>query len=294
MASKERDPRTVFVVHGRNDTARRQMFDFLRTIGLQPLEWSEAVTMTGKAAPYIGEVLDTAFAAAQAVIVLFTPDEIAYLRSEYADDADPELNPSAQSRPNVLFEAGMATGRDSGRTVLVQLGDVRSFSDIAGKHVIRLDDSPARRKDLAQRLKTAGCDVNLSGEDWMRPDAFSTPPPPGGGLPLGRRVASNAPKRVRLDLRYHDRGTSSGRLEIVNTGTEDIYEVDLEVPAEAGNFHIMDQRELPLKRLPSGKSASIVAFRTLGGGRDHFDVRVTGRTVDGEPVSEDLFLSVVS
>ncbi len=34
----EVDPRKVFVVHGRNNDARKAMFEFLRTIGLHPLE----------------------------------------------------------------------------------------------------------------------------------------------------------------------------------------------------------------------------------------------------------------
>jgi hypothetical protein len=35
--------------------------------------------MTGEATPYIGDVLNAAFASAQAVVVLQTPDDIAYL-----------------------------------------------------------------------------------------------------------------------------------------------------------------------------------------------------------------------
>jgi len=113
----ERDARKVFVVHGRNEQARDEMFQFLRSIGLQPIEWSQAVRLTGKGSPYIGEVLDVAFDEAQAVVVLMTPDEIAYLRSEYASgESDSETQPAAQPRPNVLFEAGIATGRDSRRT----------------------------------------------------------------------------------------------------------------------------------------------------------------------------------
>jgi predicted nucleotide-binding protein len=41
------DPTKVFVVHGRNEKARIAMFAFLRAIGLQPIEWSEAVSLTG-------------------------------------------------------------------------------------------------------------------------------------------------------------------------------------------------------------------------------------------------------
>ena len=58
--SSQVDNRDVFVVHGRNNAAREAMFTFLRSIGLNPLEWSEAVRATGKASPYVGEVLDVA------------------------------------------------------------------------------------------------------------------------------------------------------------------------------------------------------------------------------------------
>lgn len=45
------DAREVFVVHGRNEMARRAIFEFLRSISLHPLEWSEAVRSTGRPAP---------------------------------------------------------------------------------------------------------------------------------------------------------------------------------------------------------------------------------------------------
>ena len=87
------------------------VFAFLRSTGLQPIEWSQAVAATGEASPYIGTVLDSAFEAAQAVVALMTPDEVAYLRDEYSsDESDPEREPAAQARPNVLFEAGHETG----------------------------------------------------------------------------------------------------------------------------------------------------------------------------------------
>jgi predicted nucleotide-binding protein len=113
------------------------------------------VALTGKGAPYIGEILDAAFAAAQAIVVLMTPDEIAYLRTDYANgEDDPELTPSAQARPNVLFEAGMALGRCPDRTILVEFGKVRPFSDVGGRHALRLDGGAESRKNLAERLAT--------------------------------------------------------------------------------------------------------------------------------------------
>ena len=121
------DPRAVFVVHGRNKDLRDSMFSFLRCIGLHPLEWSEAVNATGEATPYIGDILDTAFSMAQAVVILMTPDDEARLKKQFQGTDEPkhETELTGQARPNVLFEAGMAMGRDPKRTVLVEVGKLR-------------------------------------------------------------------------------------------------------------------------------------------------------------------------
>ena len=138
MSEQVQDSRTVFVVHGRNEVARKTLFDFLRSIGLRPLEWSQAVASAGKGAPFIGEVLDNAFSQARAVVVLLTGDDLAMLAPTFqkSDDAETEKQPTPQARPNVLFEAGMAFGRASDRTILVQLGTLRPFSDIAGRQTV--------------------------------------------------------------------------------------------------------------------------------------------------------------
>jgi len=132
----------VFVVHGRNVHLRDSLFAFLRAVDLKPLEWSQAITATGEGSPYIGQVLDAAFSKARAVVVLMTPDDEAWLKKEFLDGYDEqyEREPTGQARPNVLFEAGMAMGRDSKRTVLVQIGYLRPFSDVGGRHVLRLDN----------------------------------------------------------------------------------------------------------------------------------------------------------
>lgn len=166
--------RTVFVVHGRNLAARDAMFAFLRSIDLHPLEWSEARKATGKPTPYVGEILDAAFSIAQAIVVLLTPDDLAYLQPAYVGEADPphERLPTGQARPNVLFEAGMAMARAQDRTVLVELGRLRPFTDIGGLHVVRLTNSTAARQDFAARLEDAGCAVNLEGTSWHKAADF--------------------------------------------------------------------------------------------------------------------------
>lgn len=166
---------TVFVVHGRNIEARDAMFSFLRSLGLQPLEWNHVIALTGQPTPYVGTILDTAFREAAAVVVLLTPDDEARLRKAYHGKKEPkhETSLSGQARPNVLFEAGMAFGRNANSTVLVQLGDVRPFSDVGGRHVVHISNAPTSRQELATKLANAGCNVDTSGADWMKEGDFS-------------------------------------------------------------------------------------------------------------------------
>jgi predicted nucleotide-binding protein len=159
---------SVFVIHGRDERLRTGMFTFLRSLGLNPMEWAHAVELTGKGTPYVGEVLDAAFSHAQAVVVLFTPDDLVRLRPDLCGSKEPvhETSLTPQARPNVLFESGMAMARDPDRTILVEIGSLRPFSDVGGRHTIRMDNSSKKRNELAARLRSAGCPVNLTGTDW--------------------------------------------------------------------------------------------------------------------------------
>lgn len=167
---------SVFVVHGRNETARNSMFQFLRALGLQPIEWNQAIKMTGEPTPYVGTILETAFREAAAVVVLLTPDDEARLLKRFRRPRDPkwESRLTGQARPNVLFEAGMAFGRNPQNTVLVQIGAVKEFSDVAGRHIVRLANDPSSRQGLATRLANAGCNVDTSGSDWLKAGNFTT------------------------------------------------------------------------------------------------------------------------
>ncbi|MFC1882255.1 TIR domain-containing protein [Thermodesulfobacteriota bacterium] len=169
------DPKKVFVVHGRDERLRSDFFSFLRALKLQPIEWSEALRNTRKASPYIGEVLDKAFENVQAVIVPISPDDEVRLSPDLwqPQEAINEKEFQQQARPNVLFEAGMAFGRDPDRTLLIEVGQTKTFSDVAGRHAVRLSNEPAKRKDVAERLKTIGCAVSTTGEDWLQVGDFS-------------------------------------------------------------------------------------------------------------------------
>lgn len=167
--------RKVFVVHGRNAEMRKALFAFLRSMNLEPIEWVKAIEATGKASPMVAEILDAAFNQAVAVVVLLTPDDNVILRTEFHKTTDPDYEKrlTGQARPNVLFEAGMAFGRNPDSTVLVQVGDVKSFSDVGGRHVARLNNSPESRSELVTKLRNAGCAVDDTGTDWYTEGDFT-------------------------------------------------------------------------------------------------------------------------
>lgn len=169
------DTKKVFVVHGRDGRLRDDFFAFLRSLSLDPIEWSEALRLTGKATPYTGEALESAFKKAQAVIVLLSPDDEVRLSPVLWKNAEEEneKNYKLQARPNVLFEAGMAFGTHPNRTLLVEVGQVKAFSDVAGRHVVRLSNNADKRNEIAERLRTAGCDVKTSGNDWLNTGNFN-------------------------------------------------------------------------------------------------------------------------
>jgi len=159
----------VFVIPGRNKRVRESVFAFLRNLGLDPQEWSSLLTNPGGGSPFIGQVLDAAFSQAKAVIAVFTPDDLAHLRGDLQlpDDPDYERTPTGQARPNVLFETGMAFGREPKRTIIVTVGSLRPFSDVSGRFLVRLGNDGGSRTQLANLLEACGCAVDRTGTDWL-------------------------------------------------------------------------------------------------------------------------------
>lgn len=162
--------RSVFVVHGRDEEVRREMFGLLRRLDLRPLEWEDLVKATGQSTPFIGDVVAQAPALAQASLVLLTPDDIAMLHPQLRGEAEPEyeVQPTGQARPNVLIELGMVLMAYPERTLIVEVGALRQITDIAGRNVIRFDGSESAIGKVVERLKQAGCQLNDTGSDWRQ------------------------------------------------------------------------------------------------------------------------------
>lgn len=161
--------KNVFVIFGRNTRARDMVYDFLRAVGLEPIEWNTALSLANSGAPFIGNIVDSAFQHAQALIILMTGDEIVKLNSYYDSTARFEY----QSRPNVIFEAGMAFAQNEDKTIIVQIGSHRDISDLSGRHVVFLDNSIEKRLELIEKLRNAGCDLSINGKtQWADLNKF--------------------------------------------------------------------------------------------------------------------------
>jgi predicted nucleotide-binding protein len=167
-----RDHRRVMVVHGRNRRARDAMFLFLRAIGLEPIEWDDAIAETGAGSPHNLEAVRAAMEVGQAVVVVLTAEDQAGLIPDLADGPDDDdTTLRGQPRQNVILEAGLAMGIDPARVILVELGSIRRASDFDGLNAVRLANAAPTRLSLRSRLQTAGCAVAERGSDWTRPEA---------------------------------------------------------------------------------------------------------------------------
>lgn len=248
------DPRDVFIVHGRDDQAHIAVSDFLVSLGLRPVPFLEIASATGSAAPYVGQVVSLAFKLTHAVIVLFTPDDTVQLHPDFHEERDPDWErvPTGQARPNVLFEAGMALAIRPDRTVLVEIGMTRPFTDIAGRLAVRLTGSVGSLNSLAQRLADAGCPVNRSGDAWLDVSRFqnllaiqrvpvNSPPPaaPQEVLRSGTLLPSTpSAAEPRLAARLLSRGKNY-LLELSNRGGVSLHDVSFEFTEEARNWHVV-------------------------------------------------------
>lgn len=153
----------VFVVHGRNLAARDAINKFLICLRLEPIDWTHAAKLSGKATPTTLQIVKAGIDAAQSTIVLMTGDDLAKLRPDYGQES---LMP--QPRPNVIFEAGwaLAIGGQE-RTILLKFGGLRDLSDISGLNMVELDNSQQQRDALVQRLRNAGHSIRKNGLRYL-------------------------------------------------------------------------------------------------------------------------------
>lgn len=269
------DARKVFVVYGRDTPAKDALFGFLRSLDLQPMEWEHVVHLSGQGSPFIGQSIQRAFEEARAIVVLFTPDELAQLDPDLASE-DGDTEQGWQARPNVIFEAGMAFGFHPDRTIIVHLGKTRPISDLAGRHVVYLSDSAQSRSALKQRLRTAGCKVDDSGADWLKAGSFRP-------RDVRAYVPSSSGPYLQADFSLEDE-----RITLTNKGSEEL--VNLKVTIPAAPTVLGDGYEIG--RLPAGASKRIPAEQSVGDPGGAADLIVEGMDAKGNPFRVPLYIDL--
>jgi predicted nucleotide-binding protein len=157
--------RRVFIVHGRNLRVKEELEKFLKHIDVRPITWNEArAAVPPTDVPSTMAIIRAGFSMAQVVVVLFTPDDEARLKTEFHREPPRvedvwEVNPTGQARQNVILEAGMALGMKPDKTVLVRVGDIRKISDIEYVNWIDLDNTYEQRESLYLDLQKRGVAV---------------------------------------------------------------------------------------------------------------------------------------
>ncbi len=153
------DPQCLLLVHGRDMTAANAVRKFLESCELRAFTFEDLIAVAKTPAPFIGVVLEKALQRVQGVVVILTGDEEVKLKPHLRLKGEPKREDriAIQSRPNVFFEAGMAMALMPEHTVIIQLDNVRPFSDFAGRHVLRISTgSEEECVALLNRLQLAG------------------------------------------------------------------------------------------------------------------------------------------
>ncbi len=141
----------VFVVHGRDESARKNVASFLRQLELEPIILHEQPNEGRTIIEKFERHADVGF-----VVVLLTPDDVGGPAGR-----DNDLKPRA--RQNVILELGFFLGKLGRKRVcpLVK-GNVERPSDYDGVVYIEMDDAEGWKTELIRELKAAGFDVDAN------------------------------------------------------------------------------------------------------------------------------------
>jgi len=141
----------VFVVHGRDESAKHSIARFLEQIGLSPIILHEQPDKGRTIIQKFEDHTDVVFA-----VVLLTPDDEGRLWGSSG-------GLSLRARQNVILELGYFIGKLGRARVCALKGDgVEEPSDLHGVLYIPLDSGDAWRLTLARELKAAGLNVDMN------------------------------------------------------------------------------------------------------------------------------------
>jgi hypothetical protein len=140
----------VLLLQAGDPRLRDALRAFIHSVGLSPVELEHGLGGEVEARPAL-DLLRGTMESASAIVVALHPGQ------------------SDSPRQNIFFEMGMAMGIAPEKTLLVSTGRAPVPSDLAGWHVVELDNSPVSRNQLLRSLETLGCPVISNRLDWMDP-----------------------------------------------------------------------------------------------------------------------------
>ena len=150
-ADKRVNTNKVFIIHGRDESARETVARFLQDLSLEAVILHEKPNKGRTIIEKFEDYADVEFA-----VVLLTPDDVGALREK-----KPELHPRA--RQNVILELGFFIGRLGRERVCVLKKDVvEAPSDYEGVAYTDLDDGGGWKIELVRELKSAGFGIDTS------------------------------------------------------------------------------------------------------------------------------------
>lgn len=146
-----KDTNKVFVVHGRDESAKQTVARFLEKLDLEPVILHEQASKGRTIIEKFEDHSDVGFA-----VVLLTPDDVGALK-----DSPDDLK--SRARQNVILELGFFLGK-LGRQRVCPLvkGDMETPSDYDGVVYTKLDDAGAWKIKLVQELKVADFNVDAN------------------------------------------------------------------------------------------------------------------------------------
>ena len=142
----------VFVVYGHDVSAREDLELFLRRLHLEPY----IMQSNASASKVIIEVLEEEIPERSFGIVLLTPDDYGYPKSENDEKREP------RARQNVILELGMLLGKLGRQKIAILVkGNVERPSDLGGVLYINYNDGI---KDdgmkLISKLRESGIEIS--------------------------------------------------------------------------------------------------------------------------------------
>lgn len=253
--------RDVFIIHGRNHRIRDAMVEFLRSLDLHPVSFEEAKRRTKEGSPYNLKILRNAITINTTILALITPDDIGFLNPFFQTEEDTENDkrPMGQARSNVIFETGFSLAINPTRTILIVFGKVRKYSDVAGINYFYFNDSPEKRTELKELLKSIGCKVK-ENPDYLNVGNFEIDPEILKNIPSSPKYSSTKSELINAVKILRDLSTKIVRNEF-NDEVDEKFKLELEF------IHKFPRVEALLPEYLSYESSSFYLhkfFRTQG------------------------------